>query len=329
MDIFDNQKKDIAIIGLGEIGSRHLQGLIKCDFPSNIYCVDPSDKSIEIAKNRIDYSKSLPVYFYKSISDLPERLDLAIIATSSNIRFQVISDLMDITKTKSLILEKVLFQKIDELDLATTIIRSNKVSSWVNCPRRIWPFYHKVKNFLEGRENITFELKGGLWGLACNSIHFIDLFEWITDSELLSIDIRNLDPVIHQSKREGFIELSGNLKGDFTNHNKLFLVSDSNESGSTLSIVIKGEGFKIFINEIEGKYSIQEDGIQANETFKSFRPPFQSELTHLIAKEVIFENKSGLTPYIESIKQHRILLDSFKLHIEKTINQEIEYCAIT
>lgn len=44
--------KNILLIGAGQLGSRHLQGIAKIDFKANICVVDPSEISIEIAKER-------------------------------------------------------------------------------------------------------------------------------------------------------------------------------------------------------------------------------------------------------------------------------------
>ena len=42
----------IAIIGAGQLGSRHLQGLAKLQLPCQVHVVDPSPKSLEVARQR-------------------------------------------------------------------------------------------------------------------------------------------------------------------------------------------------------------------------------------------------------------------------------------
>ena len=44
--------KNIAIIGGGQIGSRHLQGLAKLSKQFQIYVVDPDKQALSIAKQR-------------------------------------------------------------------------------------------------------------------------------------------------------------------------------------------------------------------------------------------------------------------------------------
>ena len=44
---------------------------------------------------------------------------------------------------------------------------------------------------------------GGSWGMACNSIHFVDLLNWFSNEILESLDTSNIKDW-HPSKRLGF-----------------------------------------------------------------------------------------------------------------------------
>ena len=81
--------KKILISGAGQIGSRHLQGLMKLNFPSKIYVVDPSIKSLALSESRLKEVKNIAPFIDVSFfSELPKlgKIDLAIIATTSDIR---------------------------------------------------------------------------------------------------------------------------------------------------------------------------------------------------------------------------------------------------
>ena len=43
---------NIAIIGAGQLGSRHLQGLKKAQLPMNIFVLDASEESLTICEQR-------------------------------------------------------------------------------------------------------------------------------------------------------------------------------------------------------------------------------------------------------------------------------------
>ena len=45
-------KTNIAIIGAGQLGSRHLQGLKKAQAPMNIYVLDANNDSLKICEQR-------------------------------------------------------------------------------------------------------------------------------------------------------------------------------------------------------------------------------------------------------------------------------------
>ena len=40
------------VVGAGQIGSRHLQAILKLDIKQTIYILDPSTNSLEISKER-------------------------------------------------------------------------------------------------------------------------------------------------------------------------------------------------------------------------------------------------------------------------------------
>ena len=205
----EENTKNICIIGLGQIGSRHFQALLNCDFYVNILCVDLNDDSISKAKSLIPkklskYIKS--VNYFNAIESLPKEIDLAILATSADIRIKVLHSLLNYSKTENIIFEKILFQNSSNFDEASAILRKAGTKSWVNCPRRSWPVYKELKDYIHGKEKVSLNLYGGKWGLACNSIHFIDLFEWLTESKVKKINSSALDPDICENKREGFFE---------------------------------------------------------------------------------------------------------------------------
>jgi hypothetical protein len=318
---------NIAIIGLGEIGSRHLQALIKCNFPVNIHCVDPSSQSIETAKSRADLSSiknSSSVSYYQSFEGIPHSIDLAVIATSAKIRLQVFKSLVSTCKVRNILFEKVLFQKLSEYEEASSMLEFNEISSWVNCSRRVWPIYKEVKNLLKEKKYISFRLTGGPWGMGCNSIHFIDIFEWLTASKLSRIDIKGLDSKIILSKREGFQEFTGNLELLFNNDNKLFLESNPEEMPSLIEI--SAQELSIKIDESSGTLiSKKENKIET----KNFPTPFQSDLSNLIASDILIKNKTILPSFSESARQHIVMLTAFQRHIENTSGKKIDHCPIT
>ena len=86
---FFDDVKNIAIIGAGNLGSRHLQALALIDFPINIDVTDLSKESLKTAKKRWEEMPAndliKQIQFVNSIDELSANLDVVIIATIAKI----------------------------------------------------------------------------------------------------------------------------------------------------------------------------------------------------------------------------------------------------
>ena len=143
--------KKIAVVGVGQLGSRHLQALAHCDFPVALFAVDPDATSRNIAQDRfqqIPNSENVrSIEFLGSIQQLPESLDLCVISTSSDIRLKVLEELVDYTQVQYVIFEKVIFQSPFEFLEAKKILRENGVSAWANFNKRMFKILRNVFKF--------------------------------------------------------------------------------------------------------------------------------------------------------------------------------------
>ena len=173
-------KTNILIIGCGQLGSRHLQACLVSQYSLNISIVEPSLSSAELARQRmreINIGNSLSeVNFFYSLLELKDlRFDITIIATNSDIRIQILNNLSTEIKTRFLILEKVVFQSNAHFKEASSYIEDLGCKTFMNCPRRIDPMFKEIKEKL-GANPFQLDITGKNWDLACNAIHFIDLF---------------------------------------------------------------------------------------------------------------------------------------------------------
>src|SRR5438105_2054054 len=140
----------IAIIGVGQLGSRHLQAMVNLKIDAELFAVDPSTDSLQLAMERWKEvgGDANQVHFLERIEKLPSQIDLAIVATSSSIRKEVVEELVAEHSIQYLILEKFLFQKENDYRDVQELLRKKKISCWVNCPRRLYPDYKKLKKDL-------------------------------------------------------------------------------------------------------------------------------------------------------------------------------------
>jgi predicted dehydrogenase len=314
------------IIGAGQLGSRHMQGLLKSKINQVIYIFDVSDNSLLTAKERsLEIDHNHQVIFTNKWLELPICIDFAIISTNSNRRFEILNKLLNRYQVKNILLEKVLFQSIREYKLVQEL--NNKypaVNLWVNHPRRISSFYHFLKNRIsaDGDSIKSVNVTGIDWGLACNSLHFIDLISFLTGEKICDFSNSFLDKSLTKSKRQGYIEFHGTLTGSF--FNKVFVsltsshLSDfKNIQDKRISIFIETNKENIMICEgancsaiFQNKYNLHEEKIM-------FDLKLQSELTTDIAND-IYSNKHCLLPkFNEADDNHRKFVSTLLKHYNK------------
>jgi predicted dehydrogenase len=321
----------ILLIGAGQLGSRHLQGLLNIKLPISIDVVDPNISSLESAKIRAseikyDYNNIL-INYYTSFDNIFQNIDICIIATTANHRFEIIKKITNISKIKNLILEKILFQNQVEYELTEKLLKEHNINCWVNCPRRMFSIYKDLRQKITNKDKITFTLIGGDWGLACNAIHFIDLVCFLSDDYIFKLDTTGLLDIF-ESKRVGFYEVSGSLKATFSNGSEIFLHS-RRHSNANIKMQILSNSYFWEIDEFNGELSTT-DLLGSLKLIKSkFVIPFQSQITNIICEEILLKNECPLPSYsISRIEHQQIinpLIDFFK---KKSINCE-NGCPIT
>ena len=322
----------IALIGAGQIGSRHLQALAKSEIPICVEVVSRTSQSLVKARERFEkvqgsgFVKSIK--YLQTIRSLSNSIDIAIIATNADVRRKVIEELIQYKKTRFLLLEKVVFQSIQDFQEIIKLLKTNQVKAWVNCPRRMYTFYLEVQKYLGNGEQIVCDIRGGNWGMGCNSIHFIDLISFVSRDTDFSITRSDLDLRILASKREGFLEFTGSLQGITGNGSKFSLIADK-ESSVPFVINITGDTSRYLIFESEGK------AIQAHKSKNwkdeeiQFQVPYQSQLTHIAVSKILVTEQSGLTPLEWPFELHKPLLETFTKDLEHVMKRGYGSCPIT
>jgi len=316
------------IIGAGQLGSRHLQGALLSHLALQIYVVDPSAESLNVAKQRayeVEWGNTQSAI--ELCQEIPKHLnvDVCIIATTANHRFNVFSDLVNVSTVSNIIFEKVLFQKEQEYIETEKLLLKHNINAWVNCPRRVFPTYIKIKELLKAESEINMTVNGSGWGMACNSVHFLDLFAFLSGNSDLSIDFSALEKNVDESKRGGFFEVLGKLQGQDRQSNTFELFCESG-TNVEIDVTIKSKNYDINIHETDGHYIVKTNGI--SEEFPH-KPLYQSQLTNFSIEDIIHNKHSHLTPYQDSMNIHRPFIKGIKHHIELALNKPLDACPIT
>lgn len=323
---------NVLIIGAGELGSRHLQGILKVNRQLNVYCVDPSEKSLKIAKNRADeITSNSNVSYSKSLDFIPvNQFDVVIISTSSHVREQIIIQLLEKCQATFLILEKVLFQEIKSYHNISKILSENNVKVWVNHPRRMVDKYKEIRRvIINNDEKIVFNVIGGNWGLACNGLHFLDLFTFLTGDEIESIESNELDNIVHPSKRAHYIEFTGTLNGKSKKGHQ-FHITSFQENIAPISIYIASSSARW--NILEGHDArvssmSRENGFLDEE--EKFIIDFQSSLTTEMILNLYNNNECDLPSYYEASNTHIAFIESLLKKYRQITNIDTDACPIT
>ncbi len=303
---------EVAIVGAGQLGSRHLQALALLEGPAAITLIDPQVGALERARERFAQvateEQVREAHYAQAMSALPEHVDVVVVATPADSRLSVVSQLLETSAVSYLVLEKVLVQSSGELDALTELV--GETPTWVNCPRRMFSFYQALREELFGKGPIDLEFRGGNWGLACNSVHFLDLAVFLTGSPIATIDTKGLDPVVRESKRPGYKELTGTLRGELVNGSQIQLEArvDSTEAGS-MQVISRDGSFTATIVESAKQASLSAGSVGGKAGPLEVDVRHQSGLTHEVVQSLMRAADCSLTPLHESVSVHRPFLD--------------------
>ena len=295
------------VAGAGQLGSRYLQGLSKCNLPLQIYVFDPDLYSLERAKMRLaEVSITLhDVKFFTQIELITEDIDLAIVATTANARLDVVRKLAQKCSIRFWILEKVLAQSESSL-LEIKACIDGQSKAWVNTPRRMMLWHKSIKGFLDIKKPINIKVTGGDWGLACNSIHFMDLLSWWTGEYLVEVNTNDLDKSWHNSKRAGNVDIFGTLICQYSGGSQLTLISENGDSGYLITIT---DGLTTWEIDESAGTARRSDGMSVPGKLS-----LQSEMTGALVDAILSEGICELPTLAESIELHRPFLRNMLKH---------------
>jgi predicted dehydrogenase len=319
-------KFKILLIGAGQLGSRYLQGLICSNSNLSITVVDQSSDSLETARSRwLEVGGDACLHQISWMQKLPsdsQEIDIALVVTSSHKRADLISTIADSFNVRFWVIEKVLAQSCSEILSIQSATRTSS-GSWVNIPRRMMKWHKSLKEYFYGHAPVSFSFSGGLWGLACNSIHFIDLVAWWTGESLVSVDCKDLDHNWHESKRTGYYEVTGSLKATFSGGSLLQLTSKKGASDKQHIRVKLNNGVIWEIDESAG-IATSSEGQRIGGQLE-----FQSQLSGRLVDNILQDNKCDLPSLDESAQMHSVFLNAMLNHWNHSQNRDDIFLPIT
>ena len=276
----------ICVIGVGNIGMRYVQGITKKFPDAQLFLVDAPVRLQELEKLNIGNVK-----LFTSLDNIHESIDLCVVSTSCEPRLSIYKRCLDL-KPRYIILEKYLFKSREEFKECLSLTR---VPTFVNQ----WMYGSTTFDCLFEEEARSVQLVGSDWGLACNAVHWIDVFKRHMNITHLEVSSETTISKVFPSKRAGYEEIYGEL---------VFVDRDSDKS------------FKLIDQcdpALVGKQEIKVDETTYTFDFKQVTQggklvghfPYLSEVIGDTVGEILDKGESHLPLLEESISQHLLIED--------------------
>lgn len=315
-------KRNILLVGAGQLGSRYLQGFAACKFPLQIFVQDIHPDSLARSEERWsevagDQSRH-KISFHASLSRVPKEIDLAIVATTAEVRPRLVQEIVRGSSVRYWILEKVLAQSEVGVD---SILAAINGKAWVNTVRRAMPWHQMIKAQLGLGSPVTMDLRGGLWGLACNAVHLLDLLAWWSGEKLQYVNTGRLDSNWFESKRAGNWEVSGTLEALFSGGSRASLTATG---GGPVGEIHVTDGVLSWIIDESLGVARRSDGLELDG-----RMMFQSELTAGIVDTILTSGTCDLPTLKESAELHRVFIRGMQEHWQQAGNPQATVVPIT
>lgn len=278
----------ICVVGVGNIGMRYVQGIRKTFPDTELVLIDCDARLKELAQLGLNNVLLLP-----SLDDIDVPVDLFVVSTSSESRLSIYKRCLALNP-KYIILEKYLFKSREEYEECLSLSR---VPTFVNQ----WMYGSKTFDCLFENEARSVELRGSGWGLACNSVHWIDLFKRHMNITHLQVGDGTVISDVFSSKRPGYEEIFGELVFEDRDSDKSFKLVDMPHPSfvNIQRIIVDGKSYTFDYRNI----------IYAEDVLSQF--PYFSELIGGIVAEIMEHGSCYLPLLEESISQHLLMEDIF------------------
>lgn len=324
--------KRILIVGCGQIGSRHLQAVSGMQEVASIDVVDCNDSSLKLGQKRLsEVVGKNPAITYHWLEGLESSLkgaDLCIVATSALGRVKLIKEIFEKTGITKFIIEKLAAQSTEEYQELLDFSRRNHLNIWVNCPTRSYAVHQYIKSQIDPREPLVFSQIGGNFGLACNGIHYADLFLFYDQTNDIRAVSTTIDAVLHPSKRgKDFFDLSGVLTGCTSKGSKFILAyAPDHTMADVVTIFTKRARFMVDIINGWAQESIDGKPWQKIPIENKINV---SDTTQIFCGDIFLHNSCALPTLQECWPAHRFILTETLPHFNRLLKTQNQFCPAT
>lgn len=314
----------VAVIGAGALGRRHLESLVHAPIEMALHVVDPSPASRDAAAKHVATlaePRNSDVSFLDSAASLPHRVDIAVLSTNARERLATLQAALA-RGVRELILEKVLFCRLDEYDKADKLLADSKARAWVNCARRANPRACELRERLNGK--LRYVVEGAGWGLGCNAVHHLDELSYLSESPILRVDVEGLDAGSIPAKRAGYREFTGTLRAETERGDSFEAICHPGDAGDRVVTIDDGDQHFSLLRQ---DMVVERGGIRHSEAYPV---ALQSEATARHVADIVAGRAPALPAWDEAAHTHRVMIAGFLDHLRKTsVMPDRDECPIT
>lgn len=297
-------KKNIIIIGSGNIAYRHLQSIIDNINIHKIYVYDINKSIYTKLYNLLNYSKNIKklifVYDLKKINI--KNFYLALITSYAYRRYNAIDLINKKFKIKFFLIEKVVENNTQSL----IKLKKLKLTSYVNLHMRMMKPYKIIKNKLEKNYPIKCLVVGKKWNLASNSLHYINYVSHISNSKVEKILFKKISKP-YETKRHNIIDFFGEIDVKYENGSILKLKSITRKIKRKIQIKQNNNNYEYFIDDSILSLNNKKSQIKTENT---------SVLSGVFLNSLI-NNKITLPTFDEHVRENKLFLESLLKALNK------------
>ena len=291
---------NIAIIGLGKMGMSHLNSFLNDKNRYNLFLYDKNlvkinkIKKLKIKNKKVIVNVKLPKY---------ERFEFVVVATKSKERYDVINHILKFNNVRFILLEKFLFNKLNEFKNFENKYKKKLNKIYVN----IWSRYFlNLINLKIGKESFVIKVELPERKILTNLIHLYEIFKILGKSKI-KIDL-------------SFFKLFKLKNGYHDGTGKIIL---KNDFGSTMEIFSKKKENNFYIEfkskKLDERIDLEHNKIKIKKKKKKINFPLASKVTcnfykNLKKRENIFFPKYNLIK-----KSSKEIIKTLSLKYKKNI----------
>ena len=253
---------------------------------------------------------------------------LTIVATIATGRAALIERLLGIGDRRFLV-EKIVCQSSDEFSRLLKKLTEYRAKAWMNCPRRYYPFYERLRLALAGVPPITMKVSAGDRGLGCNAIHYLDIFEYLTGRQPVSLTgALLLNRVAVNRRGPELAEFSGTLAGATPAEDVLDITFAPATLRSAL-VTVNAPAAEAFADE-GLDFAVHLSSPNADSWSRTeFGHRNVSDVTTQIARDILDSDDCRLATLERSARLHALLFNVFNDHLERVTGARPSLCPIT